>query len=283
MLIWTLQRSTIQTKENKKLITVFVIYLVCISFAYGLSTIRTSMYGLHQFVTLVSSILYVVRMVFEITAFIVYYSILAYQVVLVFGNTHFAISKKTVWMHRVIITLIFVGGTVVTFGFAMQSNQLITAGSLGAVLLYVIGYYHLVFLFNWKLYKIVKYSCLENKSEVRSSMMINVMRRSTVLVTMYALFNMLLIMTIIFASFYVNYDYDVSFGLVSFFTTLQICCGGLCLFLMLRINAKYYQCLCKICDSRFKKCCDNVAVQNGIAQNAESETGRIIPLSTTTK
>ena len=264
ILVWTLRRTTIETKETKNVIVACVIYLICMSFAFGLSTIRTSIFGVDQFVTLLSSIMYSVRLIFEIAAFIIYYSILAYQVVSVFRNTHFAIGKKTIWMHRGIIILVFVCSAVVVFGFLLQLVPLILGGTAVAVLVYLIGYHHLVFLFNWKLYKMIKYSCLQNKAEATSSPMINIMRRSTVLVTIYAVFNFLLIVAVILVPIYV--DYSISFSLVNVFITLQYCCGALCLFLMLRINGKYYHCLCKICDSRFKKCCDNIAVQNEIAE-----------------
>ena len=99
----------------------------------------------------------------------------------------------------------------------------------------------------------------QSKSTDKSAQapIINIMRRSSVLMTIQ------IFSCIVFAVFSgmtgSNWNIRVTFILYFVAATLYYCYSALCIFLMLRINEKYYKCLCGICDAAFKKLCNCVA------------------------
>ena len=261
-LVLKICRTVINEERTKTILRLFIVCLVCVCIAYGFEVPRLSLYGKYQFGSVNSAIFYIIRVVFESIGTFIWYFIILCQVTSVFMGTQFEIKQRIVWMHRCIPLLIIVFALIAFFGNMLQSNLLIGASIGCAVLFYMTGYYHLVYLFNSRLYKMMKAQRnSQNLSE--QSPILNIMRRSAVLISIHAVCNTILFVVIIMTALYL--DKGLSFIYFTVCSTFVGCYNALCIFLMLRINEKYYRCLCQICDKRFETFC------NHITRNTELE------------
>ena len=275
ILVCKICTTVINAQKTNTIIRIFIVYLVCIFISYSLAALRISLYGKYPFGNINSVIFYVIRAVFETFGFCTWYSMVLYQVKSVFMGSQFEIKQRIVWMHRCFVLLMIIFALITFFCIMLQRNDLAGISIAGAALAYMSGYYHLIFLFNSRLYKMVKaQSNSQNISE--QSPILNIMRRSAVLMSIHALwFTIQLVVTIITGLYW---NEGLSLIIFAGCSTFVSCYNGLCLFLMLRINENYYQCLCQICDARFEVLCNQITRKVGAElQLAQMHSNSSVP------
>ena len=252
IVVFTIHKNTIE-KKTKGLIYRFIVYLVSIAISQWTDGFRNLLYGNSQsFEQVVPSTLYAIRLVFDFIGFTLWYSMVFYQVRSVFQGTYFELTKCAFTIQKGILMLFIISVLSVLGGIIFGQTSVSISMSI-AFLSYGSGYSHLIFLFNRNLFQMLKQ---QSKSTDGSAQLpiLRIMRRSAVLISIHA----------VICVFEIVVNLCIAFGIVPLIihfiaVSIWYCYTAVCMFLMLRINEKYYQCLCGVCDAGFKRICNCIA------------------------
>ena len=250
-------KPEIKDKPIKIVSSILIVYLVFVSIARGIDGFRLIFYGLNDFHDTISSILIIIRLTLEIPASLLWYFMIAYQLNYVFKDSTFKIQRCTFIIQGVLfITFSICIAMDISF-YVLQYHLYFDISLAIAVLIYVCGYYHMIYLFNRKLYLMIhQRNNTENKS-TESPLEMKIITRATVLVTIHAILTFLYIASIMINAF--TGDKDVALLMIYWFcTALWYSYNALCIFLMLRFNESCYGSLCKACDSGLKSVCNRL-------------------------
>ena len=237
-------------------VKILIVYLVSVSTARACDGFRILFYGYNIFQNRISFSLFIFRNIFEVSGVLIWYFTLAYQLRVIFKHTIFAIQRTNVVIQWILVVMFSIGIAITIYFSVYRNNRYLGISVAIVVFIYIIGYYHMIGLFNWKLYQTLR----QHKCENQETRITTIMIRSTVLVTIHGIINLLYIGTVVMFAYQ---DVHIIF-VITYWTwaTLWNIYNALCIFLMLKMNEKYYDCFCKICDSRFTKVCDRLIIKS---------------------
>ena len=174
-----------------------------------------------------------------------------------FNDTVLKVPKAIMIFHFTFFGLIVLSALVIIFNnFILLKSESILRMSISIYLLfYYIGYYHMVWLFNRRLYKLMNIQLAETQSDIS-----NIIRLTTKLATLYTIHSLVTIAMLTNTIIYTSMQDSLIMGTIFWFNVaLYNCYMSLCMFLMMKFNEKYYGCLCKHCDAGFVKLCEYCA------------------------
>ena len=169
IVVFTISRNELE-KKTKSLIYRFIVYLISMTIAQGIDGFRNLLYGVDiSSDEVVAAMLWVTRIIFQMIGFFIWYSIVFYQVRSVFDATYFQIKKHTIWIHKGIIVILTIIAFPVMYAMISQNWIVFTISLVLVVLFLGCGYCHLIFLFNRKLYQMVKHQSKSTDTSTQGS------------------------------------------------------------------------------------------------------------------
>ena len=190
--------------------------------------------------------------IFQIIAYGAWYLLMTYQLDAVFRNTLFAISRNIIYFHRMGVILLVILGIIDLIASLKEIENLHEASVAAGLCIFTIGYSHMIWLFNRRLYRIIS-TLIDDETDISNGRNImHIMIKTTILVTMHAILTVCLVLAIMA---HIVFGSNVTFFIYLVFITLFQCYFGLYVFLMVQMNDEIYQNICRIPHNRFESLC----------------------------
>ena len=251
--------SKIEIEKSKTMIIITLTIFISLTICFVANSLRLFIYGNDQFHNSITLSLYGISVVLGLVGAMSFYIFMGIQLLTIFKETKFKITKWIIITHGITFIL------SILFGFGRAFFQIIAHKDLenisGILCLFLLsfGIFHFVWLFNKKLYLIT----LEQKqhlealqyseSEIHSELvLLQIIVKVTVLITFNVISTVCLIIIGIVLSIIGG---NVSFMIFWIIWTFWAVIASLNIFLVLSPNGNQYKRLCIICDKQCLRLC----------------------------
>ena len=286
-LLFKLITKSIEVPEKKFAIILPIIYFTTQSISFGVRVVGSILfYDLddkdEQYSNPIAGALDIISISCVAIFTVSWYLWMLLQLKSSFKGTVFKIPKTIMIFHFLFFGLILLSMLVIVFNsFILQSQPLFAMSISIHLLFYYIGYYHMVWLFNRRLYKLMNIQLVDTQTQPDISHIIELITKAVTLYTIHSLVTVAIFVIIAMnAVFHTDIMVVVYWISVAFYN----CFMALCMFLMLQFNEKYYGYLCKSCDAGFAKLCEHFStryrkkpnLENVLSTSSDANTPQIL-------
>eukprot|EP01084_Bolivina_argentea_P177914 307642_1 len=278
-----------EIRKSKRIITVIITIFTCFAFCFALNPCRLFLYGSNQLYNTVSIILWSTAALFGLIGALSIYIFMAVQLHTIFHETQLKVNKRVSTMHCIIfIAVIFLLCSRILFQVITDHRAQLFNNISGilSILLLSFGVFHMVWLFNKKLYfmTVSQKKHLETLSKNNTDINISkelVLLQIIVKVTVLITYNVVsTVFVIVIGTVFTIIGGNVSISIFWIIWAFWAIVASLNIFLIISVNNTIYLFLCGICHGLFRYLCEYLA---STASTKETSKAKSVIKNTKTK